>query len=107
VHDVYGPWHDFNCVQDAPIPLTKEDKPLDLEFLQGMQIPYTIPGLPTEIKGQTKELDCSLYLAGINKIESKVNTFYDNEEMSHAVLGAMRKEERKCPTSVRSNQRGH
>ena len=58
-----------------------------------MQIPYTIPGLPTvEIKGQTKELDYSLYIAGINKIESKVKTFYDNEEMSHAVPGAMREE---------------
>ena len=28
----------------------------------------------------------------MNKIESKVKTFYDNEEMSHAVLGAMREE---------------
>ena len=55
VHDVDEPWHDFNCMADTPIPLTKDDKPLDLDFRLGM----TIPGLPTvEIKGQTKELGC-------------------------------------------------
>ena len=54
MHDVDGSWHDFNCVQNTPIPLTKEDKPF-LEFLQGMQIPYTILGLPTvELKGKQK-----------------------------------------------------
>ena len=42
VHDVDGPWHDFNCVADAPIPLTKDNKPLDLDFLRSMNIPYTI-----------------------------------------------------------------
>ena len=72
VHDVDGPWHDFNCVADAPIPLTKDDKPLDLDFLRTMHVPYTIPGLPTvQIKGQTKELDYTLYLTGIAIIEHK------------------------------------
>ena len=93
VHDVDGPWHDFNCVADAPIPLTKDDKPLDLDFLRTMHVPYTIPGLPTvQIKGQTKELDYTLYLTGIAKIEHKVKTHYDNEEMSHSVLCNMRQE---------------
>ena len=55
-----------------------------------MNIPYTIPGLPTvEIKGQTKELDYTCYLTGITKIEHKVKTFYDNEEMSNEVLSKM------------------
>ena len=39
VQDVDGPWHDFNCVSDAPPPLTKDDKPLDLDFLLGMSTP--------------------------------------------------------------------
>ena len=56
-----------------------------------MNIPYTIPGLPTvEIKGETKELDCTLYLTEIAKIEHKVKTFYDNEEMSNKVLSKMK-----------------
>ena len=93
MHDVDGPWHDFNCVADAPIPLTKDDKPLDLDFLCTMHVPYTIPGLPTvQIKGQTKELDYTLYLTGIAKIEHKVKTHYDNEEMSNSVLCNMRQE---------------
>ena len=85
-----GPWHNFNCVPDAPIPLTKSDRPLELDFLLGMNVPYTIPGLPTvETKGQTKELDYTLYLiTDFAKIEHKVN----NEKMSNAVLSKMRGE---------------
>ena len=64
-----------------------------LYFLLGMNVPYTIPGLPTvEIKGQTKELDYSLYLTGIAKTEHKVKTLYNNEEMSNSVLSKMREE---------------
>ena len=79
-HDTDGIWHDFNFVWDKSIPLAVDNKPLGVDFLEQMTLPYVIPGLqPVEINGTVKEVEYTEYMQGIEKLEPKIKALYENK----------------------------
>ena len=64
-----------------------------VDFLEQMNVPYVIPGLPTvEINGTVKEVEYTQYMQGIEKLVPQIKALYDNEQRANRIIQTMQQE---------------